>query len=66
MRLHYNGANSYLFVNGTEITKFNANDSEIAVTPLCSGNISGDLSVYNMSGSGLIGYGYDFSVFTNT
>ena len=55
-----------MFVNGTEITKFNAKDSEIAVTPLCSGNISGDLSVYNMSGSGLIGYGYDFSVFTNT
>ena len=27
--LHYNGANSYLFVNGTEIIKFKAKDSEI-------------------------------------
>ena len=24
LRLHYNGAKSYLFVNGTEIYKFNA------------------------------------------
>ena len=55
-----------MFVNGTEITKFKAKDSEIVVTPLCLGNISGDWSVYNMSGAGLIGYGYDFSVFNNT
>ena len=26
---HYNGPNSYLFVNGTEIIKFKATDSEI-------------------------------------
>ena len=31
--LHYNGANSYLFVNGTEIIKFKAKDSEIAANP---------------------------------
>ena len=29
LRLHYNGANSYLFVNGTEIIKFKAKDSKI-------------------------------------
>ena len=29
LSLHYNGANSYLFVNGTEIIKFKAKDSEI-------------------------------------
>ena len=28
LSLHYNGDNSYLFVNGTEITKFKAKDSE--------------------------------------
>ena len=28
LNLHYNGANSYLFVNGVEIYKFKANDSE--------------------------------------
>ena len=39
LSLHYNGANSYLFVNGTEIIKFKAKDSEIVATPLCLGNI---------------------------
>ena len=29
LSLHDNGANSYLFVNGTEIIKFIAKDSEI-------------------------------------
>ena len=29
LSLHYNGANSYLFVNGTDIIKFKAKDSEI-------------------------------------
>ena len=48
LSLHYNGANSYLFVNGTEIYKFKAKDSEIVATPLCLGNISKDWSVDNM------------------
>ena len=47
LSLHYNGANSYLFVNGTEIIKFKAKDSEIVATPLCLGNISKDWSVDN-------------------
>ena len=38
--LHYNGANSYLFVNGTKIHRFKAKDSEIVLYPLCLGNIS--------------------------
>ena len=45
---HYNGANSYLFVNGKEIHKFKAKYSEIVATPLCLGNISKDWSVDNM------------------
>ena len=40
LSLYYNGVNSYLFVNGTEIYKFKAKDSEIVATPLCLGNIS--------------------------
>ena len=40
LSLHYNGANSYLFVNGTEIYEFKAKDSKIVATPLCLGNIS--------------------------
>ena len=48
LRFHYNGANSYLFVNGTEIHKFKARDSEIVLSPLCLGNISKYYSVDNM------------------
>ena len=48
LSLHCNGANSYLFVNGKEIHKFKAKDSEIVATPLCLGNISKDWSVDNM------------------
>ena len=62
LSLHYNGANSYLFVNGTEIIKFKAKDSEITAYPLCLGNISKDWSVDNMKETGLTGYVYDFSV----
>ena len=40
MELHYNGANSYLFVNGKEIHKLKAKDVEILTTPLCLGNVS--------------------------
>ena len=62
LSLHYNRANSYLFVNGTEIYKFKAKDSEIVTTPLCLGNISKDWSVDNMKKTGFHGYVYDFSV----
>ena len=40
--LHYNGANSYLFVNGIAIYKFKAKDSKIIASPLSLGNISKD------------------------
>ena len=65
LSLHYNsdnGDNSYLFVNGKEIIKFKAKDSEIEAYPLCLGNISKDVSVDNMKKTGLNGYVYDFSV----
>ena len=62
LSLHYTGANSYLFVNGTEIIKFKASDSEIVATPLCLGNISKDWSVDNMKRTGLNEYVYDFRV----
>ena len=48
LSLHYNGANSYFFVSGTEIYKFKAKDSEIVASPLCLGNISKDWSTDNM------------------
>ena len=48
LSLHYNGANSYLFVNGTEIHKFKAKDYKIVATPVCLGNISKDWLIDNM------------------
>ena len=59
--MHYNGGNSYLFVNGTEIIKFEAKNSEIVANPLCLGNISKDWSTDNMKKTGLTGCVYDFS-----
>ena len=61
LSLHYNGENSYLFINGTEIIKFKAKDSKIAASPLCLGNISKDQSTDNMKKTGLTGYVYNFS-----
>ena len=65
LSLHYNLANSYLFVNGTEICKFKAKDSEIVVSPLCLGNISKDWSTDNVKKTkqktGFNNYVYDFS-----
>ena len=62
LSLHYNGENSYLFVNGKEIHIFKTNDSEIVATPSCLGNISKEWSVDNMKKAGLNSYVYDFIV----
>ena len=51
-----------LFVDGTEIHKFKARDSEIVLNILCLGNISKEFLVDNMKKTGLNGYVYDFSV----
>ena len=60
--MHYHWRDSYLFVNGTEIIKLKAKDSEITPYELCLGNISKDCSIDNMKKTGLKGYVYDFSV----
>ena len=60
--LHYIGANSYLFVNGTEIIKFKVKDSEIIPYPLCLGNILKDWLVDNMKKTGFNGHIHNFSV----
>ena len=62
LSMHCNETNSYLFVNGIEIIKFKAKDSEIVPTLLCLGNNSKDCSVDNMKITGFTGYVYDFSV----
>ena len=61
LSLHYSGADSYLFVNGTEIIKFKAKDSQIVASPLCLGKTK-DWSTDNMRKSSFTGYVYDFSV----
>ena len=61
LSLYYNGAYSYLFVNGTEILKFKAKESEILAYSLCLGNISKDWTNDNMKKTGSDGYIYDFS-----
>ena len=60
LRLLYNSDDSYLFVNGRQIVKFKAKDSEIVPYPLCLGNISKDFSISNATG--LYGYVYDLSI----
>ena len=48
LSLYFNGANTYSFVNGTEIYKFKAKDSETVASPLCLDNISKDWLTDNM------------------
>ena len=60
LSLDYNRANSYLFVNGTEIHKFKAKDSETVATPVCLGYMSEDFSADNVKRTGL--NVYEFSV----
>ena len=62
LSLRYNGANSYLFVNGKEIIKFKAKDFMIVPNNLCLGNVSKGFSASNTKKAGFNGYIYDFSV----
>ena len=64
--MNYNGSNSYLFLNGTDILKFKPKESDIAEDLHCLGNISKDFSTDNMNQTGLYRYVYDFSVDYNT
>ena len=54
LSLHYNRANSYLLLGGTEIYEFKANDFEIVANLLCLGKISKHWSADNMKKTGLI------------
>ena len=62
LSLHYHGAKSYLFVNGTEIHKFKAKDPEIVPNNLFLGNASKDFSASNMKKTEFNGHICDFSV----
>ena len=64
LSLHYNGDNSYLFVNGKQEQelKFKAKDEQIVKEKLCLGNISDDWTASNAEKTGLFGEVYDFAV----
>ena len=64
LSLHYNGNNSYLFVNGKEVTKFKAKKSKIKANQLTLGSIStsANLSSTDIEESKLYGNIYDFIV----
>ena len=67
LSLHYNGDDSYLFVNGKQELKFKAKDDQIVKEILCLGNISDDWTAANAQKTGLWGKIYDFAVdYTST
>ena len=61
LSLHYNGDDSYLFVNGKEVIKFKAKKQSI-VRKLSLGNISADFNQGDRKSTRLYGYISDFSV----
>ena len=62
LSLHYNGSNSFLFVNATKIYHFKAKKSEIEDYTLCLGNISKDFTINDMKQTELKGSVKFFSV----
>ena len=60
LSLHYNGDNSYLFVNGSR--EFKSSVNYLDRNLLCVGNISSDWSLTNGTKTGLYGNVYDFAV----
>ena len=56
LSLRYNEANRYFFLDGTEIYKFKAKDSEIVVASLSLGKISKEWSVDNTKKTEFNGY----------
>ena len=67
MGLHYNGGNSYLFVNGKEIYKFKASNKKVNFpTDFCVGSIFNKLGAINSKEVCLKGNVYGFSVDCNS
>ena len=66
LSLHYNGSNSFLFVNAIKVYQFNAKNSKIIDYALCLGNISKDFTINNLKKTGLKGVVNFFSVNFNS
>ena len=62
LSLHYNGNNSYLFVNGRQELKFKAKTDQLVKEKLCIGNLSDQWATSESEKTGLYGNIYDFVV----
>ena len=62
LSLHYNGDNSYLFVNGRQELKFKAKNDQLIKEKLCIGNLSDQWKASESEKTGLYGNIYDFAV----
>ena len=62
LSLHYNGNDSYLFVNGTQELKFKTKTDQLVKEKLCIGNLSDQWTTSESEKTGLYGKIYDFVV----
>ena len=62
LSLHYNGDDSYLFVNGRQKLKFNCKTDQLVKEKLCIGNLSDQWTTSESEKTGLYGSIYDFVV----
>ena len=62
LSLHYNGDNSYLFVNGSQELKFKAKTDLLVKEKLCIGNLSDQWTTSESEKTGAYGKIYDFVV----
>ena len=60
--LHYNGDESYFFVNGRQELKFKAKTDQLVKEKLCIGNLSDQWTTSELEKTGLYGNIYDFVV----
>ena len=62
LSLHYNGDDSYLFVNGRKELKFKCKTDQLVKEKLCIGNLSDQWTTSESEKTGLYGNIYDFVV----
>ena len=62
LSLHYNGNNSYLYVNGNQELKFKAKTDQLLKEKLCLGNLSDQWTMSESEKTGVYGKIYDFVV----
>ena len=62
LSLHYNGDDSYLFVNGRQELKFKCKTDQLVKEKLCTGNLSDQWTASKSEKTGLYGNIYDFVI----